>query len=126
MFVSKMELLRRNGRDFKAGSRAALEAKFGGAASALFSGLSERALQDPNQFATELSKTFGRGSLGFLEPIVKFADQDLFPKAQPSVSAAAALAGQLGPSTGEDASKTVPLHEQRLKDDEEKYADDYD
>ncbi len=124
-FVTRMNQLRREGYDFRGGSRAALEAKFGGAADVLLRDLSVSALLDPAHFATELSKTFGRGSIGFLQPIVKFADMGLFPRSS-SVSPVGVINDGLPPSKGGPAGQGVPLHDQRIRDDESKYADEYD
>jgi len=125
-FVAKMNQLTRAGYDFGGGSRAALEAKFGGAADVLLRGMSSQAMFEPGRFATELSKTFGRGSLGFLEPIIKYADMGLFPMSSERQSAVAELSSRLPAAKGDAAGKGVPLHDQRVKDDESKYADEYD
>ena len=124
-FVLMMNRMRRAGYDFEAGTQAALEAKFGGAADVLLRGLSSDTRSDPSRFVASLARTFGRGSLGFLEPIVSFADKGMFPKANLSPSEFAALLARLPPD-GQFLPPGVPLHDQRLKDDQDNYADAYD
>ena len=125
-FVARMNQLTRAGYDFGGGSRAALEAKFGGAADVLLRGMSSQSMLEPGRFASELSRTFGRGSIGFLEPIIKYADMGMFPMSSEKPSAVAELNSQLPAAESEAAGKGVPLHDQRVKDDESKYADEYD
>ena len=125
-FVARMNQLTRAGYDFGGGSRAALEAKFGGAADVLLRGMSSQSMLEPDRFATELSRTFGRGSIGFLEPIIKYADMGMFPMSSEKPSAVAELNSQLPAAESDAAGKGVPLHDQRVKDDESKYADEYD
>ena len=125
-FISKMERIRVAGLDFQAGARAALEAKFGGAADVLLQDFSEEGKREPRQFVEELNRTFGRGSMGFLEPVMKSADMGLFPPTRSSQSALESVLGQLGPASGVVSGSTLgALHEHRIKDEEGNYSDAY-
>ena len=125
VFALKMGQLRKQGFDFEGGARAALEAKFGGAAEVLLRDMTEQERREPQLFASGLARAFGRGALGFLDPIVKYGDRGLFPRIGASDNLATSLSKQL-PEGGEPASKSLPLHDQRIKDEDEKYSDEYD
>ncbi len=125
-FISRMARLQRSGYDFGGGSRQALESKFGGAAEVLLRDLSEQARNDPTLFVTELTHTFGRGSIGFMEPVLKWADRGLFPPATPAQSAYSTIASRLPEGGDGEEEETIPLHEHRVKDDEGRYSDEYD
>lgn len=123
----QMERLQNSGYDFQAGTRAALEGKFGGASDVLLRDLSEAAKSEPRRFAEELFRIFGRGSIGFLEPIAKYAQNGLFPPTNRAESATDALLRQLGPGRGATAGPGPrPLHEWRIRDQEGKYPDEAD
>jgi hypothetical protein len=123
-FVTQMKRLQKSGYDFEAGSREALEGKFGGASVVLLRDLSDVARAEPLRFAEELERIFGRGSIGFLEPVVKYAEAGRFPLADPKKTAYDHLLGQLGPPTGERPDQgSVPLHEHRVRDEEGNYSD---
>ncbi len=125
IFISRMLKLQKEGFDFEAGARLALEAKFGGAAEVLLRDLSEQAKSDPTLFVQELSRTFGRGSAGFLEPAMKWADRGLFPHLSPDQMAHETIVSQLLPGESRE-DRVAPLHEHRVRDDQGKYSDEYD
>ena len=103
-------------------AREALTAKFGGAADVMLGGLSVETLSDPKLFVGAMSRIFGRGAMGIYEPIVKYVDLGLYGGQQSSP--VLDLIRQLGPASTSEVTRTVPLHDQRVKDDEGNYADD--
>jgi hypothetical protein len=121
-FVLRTTRLKSAGIDFQELAREALVAKFGGAADVLLRDLSGRALNEPSYFVEEMSRIFGRGAMGFYEPIIKYADQGLYGRSQDSPILS--LLRQLGPSLSANSSQDpVFLHEHRIKDEEGNYAD---
>jgi hypothetical protein len=120
-FVLKMRRLRGAGIDFEALAREALVGKFGGATDVLLRDLSQEALVNPEMFVKELSGIFGRGALGFYEPIVKYVDMGLYSRA-PDTPVLALLA-ELGPSLGDPMQGGMMLHDHRVKDEQGNYSD---
>ena len=121
-FVAKTAPLCRAGVSFQDLAREALSAKFGGAAEVLFRGLSPDALVDPSHFAIEMSHTFGRGAMGFLEPIEKYVDMGLY--ASQSSSPVLDLIRTLGTTPGSvEGGSSIPLHDHRVKDEDGNYPD---
>jgi len=115
----------KSGFDFEAGSREAVIGKFGGAADVILRSLTPEALREPRLFAEEMSGTFGKGSLGILEPIVRYANEGRFPRMNRTKSAAELLR-EIGPS-GEAVNQLKnPLHDQRITDELENQADEVD
>jgi hypothetical protein len=124
-FVMKMGRLTNAGIGFEDLAREALEGKFGGAMEALLRGFSADALREPERFVDELSKIFGRGAMGFYEPIMKYADLGLYGSKQGSPLLD--MLRLLGPAQGEVASnKGFLLHEYRIKDEAGNYPDNAD
>ena len=121
-FVQKMQRLRGSGIDFEALAREALVGKFGGATEVLLRDLSPEALVNPGLFVKELSNIFGRGAMGVYEPIIKYVDMGLYKRG--GDSPVLALLRQLGPSSGGPAQSGLPLHDQRIKDEDGNYAED--
>lgn len=122
-FLAKTVSLRGLGVTFEEVAREALEAKFGGATDVLLRDLGPGALVDPNLFVRAMSKMFGRGALGVYEPIMKYLDMGNF-RLRESL-AVADIARGLGPSAGPGGQKkTIPLHDQRIKDEQDEYAQD--
>ena len=66
------------GTDFARLTKEAFEAEFGGEGDALLRGLSQEALEDPEQFASEMYKAFGLGALQYYVVIVKHVDAGKF------------------------------------------------
>jgi len=122
-FLTKTTRLSKSGVKFEELAREALLGKFGGAAEVLLRDLSPDALANPSLFVSAMSKMFGRGALGIYEPIVKYVDMGIH--GSHGSSPVLDLIRQLGPAaaTGEEA-RTIPLHDQRIKDDQDEYADD--
>jgi len=121
-FVVKMSRLKRAGIDLEALTREALTGKFGGATDIMLRGMSQEAMDDPQVFVKELSRTFGRGAIGVYEPIVKFVDMGLYSTS--SSSPVLGLLSQLGPETRDSPSQEgVILHNHRVKDEEGNYSD---
>lgn len=116
-FALRMNRIRSQGYDFEAGSRAALEAKFGGGVDVFIDALSDRAKEDPERFAAELSRTLGRGSLPFLGAIIRYADDGKFPLSVLQESPVDVLADHLSPIVPPVPRVPVPLHDSRIKDD---------
>jgi hypothetical protein len=122
-FILRTTRLKTAGVDFQELAREALTRKFGGAADVLLRGLSGRALSEPEYFVREMSKTFGRGAMGFFEPIIKYADLGLYGSSQ--ASPILSMLSQLGPAQGAGSDeKHIFLHEQRIKDEEGNYPED--
>ena len=121
-FVLKMGRLRRNGIEFEEVAKEALTGKFGGATDVLLRDLSPAALKEPERFADELWNIFGRGAMGFCEPIIRYVDLGLYSRKE--YSPVAGLIHQLGPPTGDDSDpKGVPLHDHRVKDEQGNHPD---
>ena len=116
-FVAKMSLLSRQGFDFERGARAALEAKFGGAADVLLRDMTEEERKEPGLFASELMKAFGRGAMGFLEPIRAYGDRGLFPRKGDREPFQMAMGSPGG---------SLPLHDHRIRDEQGNFAEDSD
>ena len=124
-FVLQMDRLRHAGYDFEAGARQALEGKFGGASVVLLRDLSENAKRDPSVFVRELSRVFGRGSMGFLEPIAKYGQMGLFPPLRPGKHAIDGVLEDIGPGEGTGSEQELSgLHDQRIRDEDGNYADE--
>jgi hypothetical protein len=121
-FILKTTRLKTAGIDFQELARDALIAKFGGAADVLLRDLSVRALNEPEYFVQEMSRIFGRGAMGFIEPISKYVDMGLYGSSQ--ASPVLGLLRQLGPAQSTDLNENgVYLHEHRIKDEEGNYSD---
>jgi hypothetical protein len=122
-FVLKMRRLKTEGIDFQDLAREALTGKFGGATDVLLRGLSSDAFTEPERFVGELTRVFGRGAMGFYDPIVKYVDRGLYSPAQNSQMLG--ILHQLGPpKEGESDPNRTLLHEHRIKDEEGNYSDD--
>jgi len=123
LFVSKMARLRGSGIDFESLAREALTGKFGGATDVMLRDLSPAALREPEYFVKELSGIFGRGAVAIYEPIAKYVELGLYGPRQDSP--VLSLLHQLGEShdTARE-SNPILLHEHRIKDEQENYADD--
>jgi len=121
-FILRTRRLKAAGIDFQDLAREALTAKFGGAADVLLRDLSSRALDEPEYFVQEMSRIFGMGAIGFLDPIIKYGEQGLFSPGMDSP--ALGLIRQLGPSTSTDFYEDgIYLHEHRIKDEQGNYSD---
>lgn len=124
-FVLKMRRLKSEGIDFQDLAREALTGKFGGAADVMLRGLGTDALREPEQFVGELARIFGRGAMGFYDPIVKYVDLGLY--SPPQNSPMLGILRQLGPpKEGESDPNRALLHEHRIKDEEGNYPDNAD
>ena len=124
-FILKMQRVRGAGIDFEALAREALVGKFGGATEVLLRDLTPQALNNPEEFIRELTKIFGRGAMGFCEPIVRYVDMGLYSQA--GDSPVLGLLRQLGPSSGTgEGNGGVLLHEHRIKDEDGNYPDNAD
>ena len=124
-FVLRMGRLKTAGIDFQALAREALAGKFGGATEVVLRDLSPEALEQPERFVNELTRIFGRGAMGFYEPITKYVDLGLYSQA--GNSPIMGLLRQLGPpEEGESETGKTLLHEHRIKDEEGNYADNAD
>jgi hypothetical protein len=121
-FVLKTTRLRSSGVDFQGLAREALTGKFGGAADVLLRDLSSRGLTDPVYFVQEISRIFGRGSMGILEPITRYVEMGLYTTNQSS--SIESLLGQFGPAPDSPpGDNTVLLHQHRVEDEEGNYSD---
>jgi hypothetical protein len=124
-FVTKMGRLTNAGIDFEDLAREALAEKFGGATEVLLRGFSTDALREPEHFVKELSKVFGRGAMGFCEPIVRYADFGLYGSKRDSPLLE--MLRKLGPPQGEVSSaKGTLFHDYRIKDEAGNYPDNAD
>jgi hypothetical protein len=121
-FVVKMQRLKGAGINFEELAREALVGKFGGATEVLLRDLSPQALVNPDLFVKELSEIFGRGAMGVCDPIIKYVDMGLYSRG--GDSPVLALLRQLGPASAGLAQGVMPLHDQRIKDEDGNYSDD--
>ena len=121
-FVLKMRRLKTEGIDFQALAKEALVGKFGGATDVLLRDLSTNAFREPELFVDELTRIFGRGAMGFYDPIIKYVDRGLFSPALNSPLLG--ILNQMGPpKEGESDPNRTLLHEHRIKDEEGNYPD---
>jgi hypothetical protein len=122
-FVLKMGRLKTTGIDFQGLAKEALDGKFGGATDVILRGLSADALREPERFVSELTRIFGRGAMGFCDPIIRYVDLGLYSPAQNT--SMLGILNQLGPpKEGESDPNRTPLHEHRIKDEEGNYSDE--
>jgi len=121
LFVSKMARLRGSGISFETLAREALSGKFGGAADVLLRDLSAEAKGNPQYFVKEMSRIFGRGAEGVFEPIVRFVDLGLYGQSEDSPTLQ--LLREIGPAGG-SSSPRILMHEHRVKDEQDNYAED--
>jgi hypothetical protein len=122
-FVAKTTKLKTAGVEFEGLAREALARKFGGAADVLFQDLSPKALEDPEDFVRETSRIFGRGAVGFYEPIMKYVQLGIYGTS--TDSPILSLLHQLGPAlSGPQGGNAIPLHDHRIKDEEGNYSDE--
>jgi hypothetical protein len=124
-FVDKVSRFTASGIDFEVLAREAIIEKFGGAAGALFSDLRNGILKEPGLFAQEFSRKFGRGAIGFLEPIVKYAESGRYYENHADRSNLLEIIHQIGPPGSQSEwQRKTQLHDHRIKDEQENYAED--
>jgi len=125
-FLDRVDQLKIPETNFAELAKQALESKFGGGGDALLRDFAQDTLNSPELFAGEMSALFGRGAMQFFTIITKFYESGRFkPPMMPGF--AEQLLGQLGPpSEGASGPQMVPLHNFRIKDEEDNYPDNAD
>ena len=81
-FVDHVEELGIDGPTFSALVKESLEAEYGGEIDAVFKGLSQETLEDPEKFATEVFKAFGTGAMQYYVAILRYAESTNFHPAE--------------------------------------------
>ena len=128
-FIARMRNLQERGVDFELLTREALKDKLGeGFSNIILMSIGKTAREDPASFASSVTKLFGQGAVGILEPIVARADRGVLPTSEASQSALLEAYILAHPSKGGSApvSQTRPLHEHRVRDEHGNLIDEDD
>jgi len=124
-----MRDLQRKGMDFELLTREALKDKLGeGFSEIILMSIGKTARKDPGYFASSVTKLFGQGAVGILEPIVARADRGVLPTSEASQSALLETYIREHPSKGGSVPipQLRPLHDHRIRDEHGNLIDEDD
>ncbi|MGP8126146.1 MAG: hypothetical protein ACLQEQ_09860 [Nitrososphaerales archaeon] len=124
-----MRNLQKRGMDFELLARDALKDKLGqGFSDIVFMSIGKAAREDPGYFVASITKMFGQGAVGILEPIVARADLGVLPTSEASQLALLEAYIREHPSKG--GSGGLPpmrlLHDHRIRDEHGNLIDEDD